>query len=250
MGVAMKKKDITPEKHLAIKYWIEDERPREMLQKMGAENLSPSKLLAIILRTGTYGTSAEDVAKKLMNHFKTLRGLDQASIEELCTIEGIGNAKAIQVKASLELGKRLIQERANTLPKLQSPEEVVHYVADEIGIYHRDIKKEIFSLILLNVKNKPIKTVHLTMGTIDTCMVDPREVIMHATKLSASAIILVHNHPSGETTPSKDDMHTTHTIVKACQLVHVSVLDHIIIGANESDYYSFAKNGLITPMKS
>jgi DNA repair protein RadC len=246
----MKNNSPDKEKHISIKYWIEDERPREMLQKIGAENLAPSKLLAILLRTGTYGISAEDIAKKLMNHFKSIRGLDQASIEDLCIIDGIGKAKAIQIKAALELGKRLAKEKVNSLPKLQSPEEVVHYVADEIGIYHRDFKKEIFSMILLNVKNKPLKTVHLTMGTVDTCMVDPREVILQATKLSASAIILVHNHPSGETTPSKDDMHTTHTIIKACQLVQISVLDHIIIGSNETDYYSFAKNGLITSMKT
>ncbi len=236
--------------HLAIKYWAEDERPREMLLKHGPESLSRVKLLAIILRTGTIGTSAEDIALNIMNHFKTIRALDQASIQDLCLIDGIGMAKAVQIKAALELGKRLVKETVNTLSKLQSPEDVVHYVADEIGIYHRDIKKEIFSVILLNIKNKPIKTIHLTTGTVDTCMVDPRELIRHATQHAASAIILVHNHPSGETTPSKDDMQTTHTVIKACNYVNVSVLDHIIIGSNESDYYSFAKNGLINQLKA
>ncbi len=232
-------------KHIAIKYWVEDERPREMLLKLGAENLPNTKLLAILLRTGTFGNSAEDIARKLMNHFKSLRNLDQASPEDLCQVDGIGMAKAVQIKAAMELGKRMSREAASQMTKIQSPEDVVQYVADEIGVYHRDIKKEIFSMILLNVKNKPIKTVHLTQGTIDTCMVDPREVILHATKHSASAVILVHNHPSGEAHPSRDDMSTTHTIAKACELVHIRILDHIIIGSNIDQYYSFAKNGLL-----
>lgn len=237
------------EKYVSIKYWVEDERPREMLVKLGAENIPPTKLLAIILRTGTIGTSAEDLARKIMNKFQSIRAIDQATIDDLCTIEGIGQAKAVQIKAALELGKRLSTERAKSVAKLQSPDEVVHYVADEIGIYHRDIKKEIFSMILLNIKNKPIKTVHLTSGTIDTSLVDPRDIIKIATQHSASAIILVHNHPSGDTAPSKDDMYTTHTIIKACELVHLRVLDHIIIGSEAQDYYSFAKNGLMQTMK-
>ncbi len=241
----MKNQSKEKEKHVSIKYWAKDERPREMLAALGAENMPSTKLLAILLRTGTMGKSAEDIARRIMNKFQSIRALDQATIDELCTIDGIGQAKAIQIKAALELGKRLTMERANSVSKIQSPDEVVSYVADKIGIYHRDIKKEIFSMILLNIKNKPIKTVHLTSGTIDTSLVDPRDIIKIATQHSASAVILVHNHPSGDTSPSKDDMYTTHTIIKACSLVNLRVLDHIIIGSETADYYSFAKNGLM-----
>jgi len=228
-----------------IKEWIKEERPREMLVKYGAEALSLSKLLAIILRTGKEGISAEELARKLLNRFKTLREIDSSTISEICKIEGIGPAKAVQIKAALELGKRLLKEKAEKTRRIKKTDDVIRYVAEYYGPYLRDAKKEFFSVILLDIKNKPIHNVELSKGSINASIVDPKEIIKEATLMSASSVILVHNHPSGETDPSEEDIKITNSIIQACNLVGVKVLDHIIIGKNEGDYYSFAREGLI-----
>lgn len=230
---------------LPIRKWIKEERPREMLIKYGPERLLPAKLLAIILRTGKEGTSAEELAKRLLNKFGSLRALDLAPISEIIKIDGIGPAKAVQIKSALELGKRLYKEKAEKTRKIKKAEDVMGYVAEYYGPYLRDAKKEFFSVILLDIKNKPIANVEISKGSINASIVDPKEIIKEATLRSASSIILVHNHPSGETEPSSDDIQLTERLVKACELVGIKVLDHIIIGKNEDDYYSFAKDGLI-----
>ena len=231
--------------NLPIHKWVKEERPREMLIKGGADKLSLSKLFAIILRTGREGISAEELAKRLLNRFGTLRGIDSAPVSELCKIEGIGEAKASQIKAALEIGKRLSVESAQKQKGIKSPDEAMGYVAEYYGPYLRDAKKECFHIILLDVKNKPIDNIEISKGSIDASIVDPREIIKEATWQSASSIILVHNHPSGETEPSVEDTRITNTIVDACKLVGIKVLDHIIIGRNKEDYYSFANKGLI-----
>lgn len=231
--------------NLPIRKWIKEERPREMLIEDGPDKLSLSKLFAIILRTGREGISAEELAKRMLNKFGTLRGIDTASISELCKIEGIGQAKASQIKAALELGKRLFREGAQKQKRIKSPDEAIGYVAEYYGPYLRDTKKECFHIILLDVKNKPLDNIEISKGSIDASIVDPKEIIKQATWQSASSIILVHNHPSGETEPSAEDMRITNTIIDACKLVGIKVLDHIIIGKNKEDYYSFANKGLI-----
>jgi len=228
-----------------IKEWIKEERPREMLVKYGAETLSLSKLLAIILRTGKEGMSAEELARRLLNRFKTLREIDTSTISEICKIDGIGLTKAAQIKAALELGKRLLKEKAERMKRIKEADDVIRYVAEYYGPYLRDAKKEFFSIILLDIKNKPIHNVELSKGSINASIVDPKEIVKEATLRSASSIILVHNHPSGETEPSKEDIEITNRIIQACDLVGVKVLDHIIIGKNEGDYYSFAREELI-----
>ncbi|MBU0599707.1 DNA repair protein RadC [bacterium] len=231
--------------NLPIRKWVKEERPREMLVKCGADKLSLSKLFAIILRVGREGISAEELAKRLLNKFGTLRGIDSAPVSELCKIEGIGEAKASQIKAALEIGKRLSMESARKQKGIKSPDEAIGYVAEYYGPYLRDAKKECFHIILLDVKNKPIDNIEISKGSIDASIVDPREIIKEATCCSASSIILVHNHPSGETEPSAEDTKITNTIIDACKLVGIKVLDHIIIGRNKEDYYSFANKGLI-----
>jgi DNA repair protein RadC len=231
--------------NIPINKWVIDERPREMLLKHGADKLTLSKLLAIILRTGKEGESAEELARKLLNRFKSLRGIDLAPISEICKIEGIGTAKSSQIKAALELGKRLFRERAEKTKKIKKAEDVVLYVREFYGPYLRDAKKEFFAIILLDIKNKPIKNIDLSKGSINASIVDPKEIIKEATLNSASSIILVHNHPSGEPEPSQEDLDITNSIIKSCELVGVKVLDHVIIGKNEEDFFSFTQAGLI-----
>ena len=228
-----------------IREWVKEERPREMFVKYGPDKLPLSKLMAIILRTGKEGTNAEELSKRLLNKFGTLRDLDLVSIDELCTIPGIGPAKAVQLKAALELGKRWYRETAEKLKKIKKVEDTLDYVAGYYGPYLRDAKKEFFCLILLDTKNRPIRHLEISKGTISANIVDPREIIKEATLFSASSIILVHNHPSGEAEPSAEDTILTDRIVKACEVVGINILDHIIIGKNREDYYSFAKNGLL-----
>ena len=231
--------------NIPINKWVIDERPREMLLKQGADKLSLSKLLAIILRTGKEGESAEELARKLLNRFKSLRGIDLAPISEICKIEGIGTAKSAQIKAALELGKRLSRERAEKTKKIKKAEDVIWYVREFYGPYLRDAKKEFFSVILLDIRNKPIQNVELSKGSVNASIVDPKEIIKEATLNSASSIILVHNHPSGDSEPSQEDLDITNRIIKSCELMGVKVLDHVIIGKNEEDFFSFAQKGLI-----
>ncbi|HAW49638.1 TPA: hypothetical protein DCX16_01605 [bacterium] len=228
-----------------IKKWIREERPREMLIKYGAERLPLSKLLAIILRTGDEGVSAEELGRQILNRFKTLRNVGSATISELCTIRGIGKAKSTQIKAALELGKRFYREEAERKKKIKSPEDVIMYVSDYYGPYLRDERKEFFNIILLDTRNKVIGNIEISKGSLTASVVDPKEIIKEATMKSASSIILVHNHPSGEAEPSKDDVETTKQIIEACNLVDIKVLDHIIIGRNKGDYVSLIEKGLI-----
>lgn len=231
--------------NLPIKEWIKEERPREMLIKKGAKSLPLSKLLAIILRTGREGVSAEELAKRLLNHFGSLRAIDSASISEICEIDGIGPAKAAQIKAALEIGKLFYEEKAEKKRRIKKAEDVLSYVSECYGPYLRDEQKEFFNIIFLDIKNKPIDRIEISKGSINTTVVDPKEIIKEATMRSASSIILVHNHPSGDTEPSSADIELTKRISQACEIVGIKVLDHIIIGKNQEDYFSFAKQGLL-----
>ena len=230
-----------------IKKWVKEDRPREMLIKVGSENVPLIKLLAIILRTGNSfdGSSAEDLARKLLDKFGDLRGINQASVDDLCSIKGIGMAKGVQIKSALEIGKRFYREIAESKKRLSNVESVIGFVRDFYGPYLRDSKKEFFNIILLDRKNKVMDTKELTKGSVNASIVDPLEIVREATRKTASSIILVHNHPSGEVDPSRDDIETTNRVIKACDLVNVRVLDHIIIGKNLEDYFSFMDKGLI-----
>ena len=229
-----------------IKKWIKEERPREMLIKHGAETLTPAKLLAIILGTGSSeGVSAEDLARRILNHFGSLRAIDSAHIFDLQAIEGVGEAKAAQIKAALEIGKRLMREEAERKTKIRTVKDVVEYVGDYYAPYLRDKEKEFFNIILLDVRNKVIDNIELSKGSVSASVVDVKEIIKEATKKTASAIIMVHNHPSGDAEPSNDDIEITRRVVEACGLVGIKVLDHIVIGKNKDDYVSFMDRGLI-----
>lgn len=241
----IKEERVKKQFHIPIKKWVKAERPRELLLEEGAEKLSLGKLLAIILRTGSEGISAEELGRKLLNRFKSLRGIDNASITELQEVEGIGPAKVAQIKAALELGKRLFREQASSREKIRDALGAIKFVREYLGIYLRDAKKEYFYVIFLDSRNKVIDCLELSKGSLDASIVDKAEIIKEATRRSASALILVHNHPSGEAEPSKDDILITKEIVKALDLVGIKVLDHIIIGRNEADYFSFLSKRII-----
>lgn len=229
----------------SIKYWVKGERPREMLIKNGPENLPLSKLMAILLRTGKEGKSAEELGRVLLNTFGTLRGIDSASIDEICRVEGIGMAKATQIKAAFEIGKRLYREKAEQRKKLNSPQDVVDYVREFYAPYLRDARKEFFNIVLLDTRNKVKENIEMSTGNVSSSFVDPGEIIRIATSKSAAGIILIHNHPSGEPDPSEDDIKVTKIIVQACKLVGIKVLDHIIIGKNYEDFVSLYGMGII-----
>lgn len=229
----------------SIREWVKEERPRERLIKYGPPSLPLSRLLAIILRTGKEGTNSEELGKRLLNRFGSLRAIDSASIPEICKIDGIGPAKAAQIKATLEIGKLFYKEKAEKKQKIKKAEDVVSYVSEYYGPYLRDAQKEFFNIIFLDIKNKPIERIEISKGSINASVVDPKEIIKEATIRSASSIILVHNHPSGDTEPSAEDIQLTTRIIQACEIVGIKVLDHIIIGKNEEDYVSFVKSGLI-----
>jgi DNA repair protein RadC len=228
-----------------IKKWLECERPREIMMAIGAENMSNAQLLTILISTGRPGISAQTMALNLLNRYHSLREIAQISVKELRKIPGIGLAKATQIKSALEIGKRLGKERNSKNEKLKQPEQVLSFVANQIGLELQDSKKEYLYVILMDNKMKPIRTFFSSFGSIDTNVVDIQDIIRHISEFGATSLILVHNHPSGETQPSAEDEETTRRVAKACNLLGVKLVDHVIVGANPEDYFSFQKKGLL-----
>ncbi len=213
-----------------------EERPRELLAEKGAENLTNIQLLAIILRTGTKGVSVLSVAEQLYSKCGSLRGLVEARIDELMEIKGIGRDKAITLKAAFTLAKRMSEEVRREQPLLNSPEKIVEVIKDEFV----DCKVETFWVILLNTKRRLIRFEKVADGILDTVVIHPREVFCPAIVSRASSIVVVHNHPSGDPTPSEGDIKTTRELIKAGQSLKIDLLDHIIMGIkteNKTDWY-------------
>ena len=207
------------------------ERPYEKLEMYGAELLTNSELLAIIIKTGTKDETAVMLAQKLLKlksdeTEQDLRFLQDISIKELMTIKGIGKVKAIQIKAVGELTKRLSKPINNMKIKLKSPEDVANIFMQEM----RYEKREIMKLIVLNTKNIIQKVVNISLGTTNSVTVEPKEILLEAIKCQASRIILLHNHPSGDPTPSKADFRFTDRIFECSDLMGIELLDHIVIG--------------------
>mgnify|MGYP001608236749 CR=1 FL=1 len=223
----------------AIKDWPEDERPRERLVKYGAESLSDAQLLAIILRTGNKTKSAVDLARTLIGKFEDFRSMDSLSVSELCKENGIGTAKAAQIKAAFEIGKRMLSGGSGLKKGFTCSEDVVNYYIPLM----KNLKKEIFKTVLLDSKNKIIRDVTISEGSLTASIVHPREVFNPAIKNSAAAVILVHNHPSGDPSPSREDVEITQRLVKSSEIVGIKVLDHIIIG--DGRHFSFLDKKMI-----
>jgi DNA repair protein RadC len=229
----------------SIKNWEMSERPREIMREKGPSALTNAQLLTILISMGQPGISAQTMAQNLLKTYHTFRELSQISFSEICRIPGIGLAKAAQIKAGIEIGVRLGKERIEKESKLKQPEQVLSYIANLVGIELQDSKKEYLYVILLDNKMKPIRTIFSTFGSIDTNVVDIGDIIRRVAEFGASSLILVHNHPSGETQPSQEDEETTRRVSKACNLVGVKLVDHVIVGSNPETYFSFQKNGLL-----
>jgi len=216
------------------------ERPRERLLRLGAEVLSAQEILAVILGRGTVGKPIMNIAQNLLSKFGNLKSIAEASIEELCKIEGVGIAKACQIKAALELGKR-----ADSYPEdekrieIKTAQDALKVVKQKL----KDKKKEYFLLLLLDSRNQLIRPIDISMGSLDATVVHPREVFKEAITASAASVVLVHNHPSGNPEPSDDDLNLTKRLVQAGNLLGIEVLDHIIIGSQ--GHYSMKSHNLI-----
>jgi DNA repair protein RadC len=232
-------------KNYTIKDWPDEERPRERLVKYGVDYLTDAELLGIILVKGYQGKTSVDIAKELLiENEKSLRKLDSLSYTEMSSVKGIGLAKFTQVKAALEMGKRLLRESSAPKKKIHNAVDLVDYFGPKM----RDLKKEIFKIILLDVKNKIIRDIDVSIGSLTESIVHPREVLKEIVKASAASVIFLHNHPSGESNPSKNDMDITERLVEACNIIGVKVLDHIILG--EDNFTSFAQEGLLQKTRS
>ncbi len=203
-----------------------NERPRERLLKLGSEALSAQEILALILGRGIKGESVMVTSQRLLSRFGNLKGVADASMEELTQTRGIGPAKAAQIKAALELSKRLEADVGeNPKPILKSPEDVAAAVKSQL----KGKKKEHFLVLCLDTRNRLINCRPVSIGSLDTSIVHPREVFKEAVSSSAASVIFVHNHPSGDPEPSKEDVELTKRLAKVGEIIGIDVLDHIIV---------------------
>lgn len=225
----------------------EAERPRERMEYYGARALSNTDLIAIFLRSGTAKASVMDIATQVIANYGSLTKLSKATLDELKKFPGIGRDKAVTLMAAFEIGRRIAQEIVNESDTLNNPEAIVNLLREE----NRSYTVETFQVVLLNTKRRLIRVEKISNGTLDALMVHPRDVFRPAIAANASAIVLVHNHPSGDPTPSEADIVTTRDLIRAGHLLKIDVLDHIIIGTKtqnrEKDYISLRERGIFYP---
>jgi DNA repair protein RadC len=202
------------------------ERPRERLAAHGPDTLSNAELIAIVLRSGLKGHSAIDIAQQLLTRFGKLENLAKASIEELRQIPGIGSDKAVGLISAFTLARRMARELHQESPLVDTPDRVAELLREDNRFY----EVENFQIILVNTRRRLIRVEQISKGTLDTLLVHPREVFKLAITSGAAAIILVHNHPSGDPTPSEADITVTRDLIRAGQLLKIDVLDHVILG--------------------
>jgi DNA repair protein RadC len=221
-----------------------NEKPRERMIKYGVENISNEDLLAITIKTGTKNCSAKHLADIILSQIKDIGDLKDASIASLIRIKGIGYAKAVELMAALELGRRVYYERSlDKRAKLNNPTSIYEYFKYKLN----DIKQEHFYCLYLDNKKNLIDYKLLFKGTINMSIIHPREIFKSAYLSSASSIICIHNHPSGNTNPSKEDREITNNLVGIGKMLGIEVADHIIVGSN--DYYSFYEHNDMCDMK-
>lgn len=217
----------------------EEIRPRERMLAQGAASLSITELLAIIIRTGTTSLTALQLADLLLKRFGSLEVLAQAEVEEISQLKGIGQAKAVQIKAALELGIRLLTLQARKREGIRSGEDVFHLLLPTM----RYLDKEYFKAVFLDTKNQVLQIKDVSIGSLNASIVHPRELFKGAIRVSSAAVILVHNHPSGDPSPSPEDIEITKRLWEAGQILGIKILDHIIIGDNK--YVSLKERKII-----
>lgn len=212
--------------HPMIRDLPSGERPRERLLHYGAGALSTSELLAIILRVGSSGENVVRVAEKLLARHEGLPGLAQATVQELCAVRGMGEAKAIQIKAALELGRRLLVAAPHERPLVRAPADAANLLMAEMAL----LSQEHLRTVLLDTRNRVISIPTIYIGSLNAASVRVGEVFREAIRTNSAALILVHNHPSGDPSPSPEDVQVTRAVVEGGNLLNISVLDHLIIG--------------------
>ena len=219
------------------------ERPRERLAALGADALSHAELIAILLRTGLKGATAVDVGRQLLQNYVTLQALARASIADLQTFKGIGRDKAVTLVAAFALARKMAAELQHESPLLDNPENVVGLLRDQNLVKN----VETLQVLSLNTRRRLIRVDPVANGTLDTILVHPREVFKHAIAANAAAVVLAHNHPSGDPSPSEADIKVTRDLIRAGQLLKIEVLDHVIIGRatpeRPKDYVSLRELG-------
>ena len=230
------------EYHVGLKELPAAVRPRERLLHRGAQDLSDAELLAIIVRTGTPSCNALELSTRALARHGGLAGVDRAGLGELCQEHGLGSAKAIQIKAALELGKRLVSLNPGQRARISSPRDVFNLLRAEMGT----LEHEQLRVLLLNTKNQVVGAPELYRGTLTSTTVRLGELFREAIRQNVASIVLAHNHPSGDPTPSPEDVRLTAEAVQAGRLLEVEVLDHVVIGARE--FVSLKERGLGFPM--
>jgi DNA repair protein RadC len=216
-----------------------EDRPRERMLRFGPSSLSHAELLAILLRTGTVSESAVHLAQRLLREAGSLRNLVDMSIDELTRLKGIGTAKALQLQAGIELGRRLARSSPEEAARIRSPQDAARLVMEDM----RYLPNEHFVCLFLNTKNQVIARETLSIGSLNATIVHPREVFRAAIKRNSASIICVHNHPSGDPTPSPEDVELTRRLTEAGEIIGIDVLDHIIIG--DQSFISLKERGLL-----
>ncbi len=212
-----------------IRDFPQDERPRERFIQNGPESLSNHELIAILLRTGTKDESVLQLSNRLLTNFEGLRFLKSATLQEMTEIKGIGQAKAIQILAAVEIGRRIANLNYTDRYVIRSPEDGANYVMNDM----RFLSQEHFVCLYLNTKNQVLHKQTIFIGSLNASIVHPREVFREALKRSAASIICLHNHPSGDPAPSREDIDVTKRLVECGKMIGIEVLDHLIIGENK-----------------
>ncbi|MGA1192953.1 MAG: RadC family protein [Kiritimatiellia bacterium] len=230
-----------------IKDIPEEQRPRETFDRLGADQVSDRVLLAILIRNGVPGHSAVDIADELLNRFGSLPALAREPVEEIARLPGLGKVKAQIIKASLELARRLPSATAPERIEVRTPGDAAHLIR---GVSRADEVEE-FWVILLDTKYRLRRPpISISKGILDACLVHPREVFKEAVRACAAAVVLVHNHPSGDTTPSSQDLKITRQLIEAGRVMDIEVLDHVIVGApgrdNADGFTSLRESGVVS----
>ncbi len=228
-----------PGYHTMIRDLPDGERPRERLREYGSKNLSNTELIAILLRTGVKGENVLAVASRLLVRFNGLAGLGKSTFGELCSEHGISEAKACQLLAGLELGRRFVSLAPGERATIQSPQDVSNLVAAEMA----NLDQEHLRVLALNTKNEVMSIHEIYVGNVNSSVVRPAEVFRPAIRDNATAIIVVHNHPSGDPTPSREDAAITRTLVSSGEMLGIDLLDHIVIGSGNR-FVSLKEKGL------